>query len=121
MILFSSAFASYEIPSQLSEVGKHWTGVTIGNTKLLSGQELSLVEDALAVLRAVFDSIPTFWGTSELASVFRLYFDGLALGSKDDIGSFAKRVASKAPINVLLSTYFEIWPLLSCQAGVSRT
>lgn len=81
------------------------------------GEKLSLVEDALAVLRAVFDPIPTFWGTSELASVFRLYFDGLALGSNDEIGSFAKRVASKAPTNVLLSTYFEIWPLISCQAG----
>lgn len=74
----------------------------------------------MAVLRAVFDSIPMFWGTSELASVFQLYFDGLAMGSNDEIGSFARRVASKAPINVLLSTYFEIWPLISCQSGVSR-
>ena len=117
----SSAFAFFAIPSQLSKVGEARTGRTIGNTKLLSGEKLSLVEDALAVLRAVFDSIPTFWGTSELASVFRLYFDGLALGSNDAIGSFAKRVASKAPTNVLLSTYFEIWPLISCQTGVSRT
>lgn len=97
------------------------TGRTIGNTKLLSGGKLSLVEDALAVLRAVFDSIPTFWGTSELASVFRLYCDGLALKPNDEVGSFARRVASKAPTNVLLSTYFEIWPLISCQAGVSPT
>jgi hypothetical protein len=115
----SSAFAFFEIPFQLSKVGERRTGRPTGNAKLLSGGKLSLVEDALAVLRAVFDSIPTFWGSSELASVFRLYCDGLALGSKDEIGSFARRVASKAPTNILLSTYFEIWPLISCQAGVS--
>jgi hypothetical protein len=115
----SSVFVSFEI-SQLSKVGEHRTGRTIGNTKLLSGDKLSLIEDALAVLRAVFDSIPTFWGTSELASVFQLYFDDLALAANDVIGSFARRVASKAPTNVLLSTYFEIWPLISCQAGVSH-
>ena len=80
-----------------------------------------LVEDALAILRAVFSSIPTFWGPSELASVFRLYFDTLALGSTGEIGTFARRVASKAPTAVLFSTYFEIWSLISCaQAGVSR-
>jgi U3 small nucleolar RNA-associated protein 10 len=94
----------------------------MNNTGMLSGETLSLVEDALAVLRAVFNSIPTFWGTSELASVFRLYFDTLALGSTSEIGSFAKRVASKAPTTVLLLTYFETWPSISCaQAGVSRT
>ena len=101
-------------------MGGHLTGRIIGITKPLSGEKLSLVEDALAVLLAVFNSIPTFWGTSELASVFQLYFDGLALGSNDEIGSFARRLASKVPTNVLLSTYFEIWPLISCQAGVSR-
>jgi U3 small nucleolar RNA-associated protein 10 len=85
-----------------------------------SGEVPSLVEDGLAVLRAVFDTIPTFWGTSEIASVFQLHFDSLALGSTDEIGSLARRVASKAPSAVLLSTYFETWPsVLSAQAGVS--
>jgi hypothetical protein len=94
----------------------------MNDTEMLSGETPSLVEDALAVLRAVFNCIPTFWGTSELASVFRLYFDTLALGSTGEIGSFARRVASKAPTAVLLSTYFETWPSISCaQAGVSRT
>jgi|SRR5712671_2455005 len=92
----------------------------MGYTNLLSGEIPSPTEDALAVLQAVFDSIPTFWGTSELASVFRLYFDTLVLGTTSEIGSFARRVASKAPTAVLLSTYFEIWPSISgAQAGVS--
>ncbi|KAI9435473.1 hypothetical protein H4582DRAFT_1969649 [Lactarius indigo] len=73
----------------------------------------SLVGDALDVIRAVFDTIPTFWGTSELGSVFRLYLDALALGPADDIGSCARRVASRAPTAPLLSTYFEIWPSIS--------
>jgi hypothetical protein len=90
------------------------------NANGLSGEVPSLVEDGLAVLRAVFDTIPTFWGTSEIASVFRLHFDSLALGSSDEIGSLARRVASKAPTAVLLSTYFETWPSVSsAQAGVS--
>lgn len=94
----------------------------MNNANVPSGENSSLVEDALAVLRAVFDSIPTFWGTSELASVFRLYFDSLALGFTDGIGSFARRLASKAPASVLFSTYFETWPLISgTQTGVSRT
>jgi len=93
----------------------------MNNIKMLSGVTQPLVGNALAVLHAVFDSIPTFWGTSELASVFRLYLDSLALGSIDEIGSLARRVASKAPTNVLLSTYFEIWSLISCQARVSYT
>jgi U3 small nucleolar RNA-associated protein 10 len=80
-----------------------------------------LVEDALAILREVFNSIPTFWGPVELASVFQLYFDALALGSTGEIGSFARRVASKAPTAVLFSTYFETWPSISCaQVEVSR-
>jgi U3 small nucleolar RNA-associated protein 10 len=92
----------------------------VNNTDVLSG-EISLVEDGLAVLSAVFGSIPAFWGTSELASVFRLYFDILAQGSAGEIGSFAKRVASKAPTATLLSTYLEIWPSISgAQAGVRR-
>ena len=78
-----------------------------------SGVVPFLVEDSLAVLRAVFDAIPTFWGTSELGSVFRLYFDTLALRSADEIGTFARRVASKAPTPVLFSTYFEVWPSVS--------
>jgi hypothetical protein len=75
----------------------------------------------LDVLCAVFNSIPTFWGTSELGSVFRLYLDALALGPAGEIGSFARRVASKAPTAVLLSTYFETWGSISgADAEVSR-
>jgi U3 small nucleolar RNA-associated protein 10 len=91
------------------------------NYNLLSGEVPSFVEDALAVLRAVFDTIPTFWGTSEVASIFRLYFDALALGSADEIGTFARRVAFKAPTATLLLTYFETWPSVSsARASVSR-
>ncbi|SRR6266853_5856991 len=86
---------------------------------VLSGEVPSFVEDALAVLRAVFDTIPTFWGTSELASTFRLYFDALALGSADEIGTFARRVASKAPTATLLLTYFETWPSVVSSARTS--
>ncbi|KAI9451428.1 hypothetical protein BJY52DRAFT_1297951 [Lactarius psammicola] len=77
------------------------------------GETPSLVKDALDVIRAVFDTIPTFWGTSELGSVFRLYLDALALGSADDIGSCARRIASRAPTAALFSTYFEIWASIS--------
>ncbi|KAI0270487.1 hypothetical protein BC834DRAFT_967272 [Gloeopeniophorella convolvens] len=70
----------------------------------------SITRDALDVLRAVFDTIPAFWGASELGSVFGLYFDALASGAGGEIGSFVKRVAAKAPTGVLLSTYFETWP-----------
>jgi len=86
----------------------------MNNTEMFSGETPPPVEDALAILRAVFNSIPTFWGTSELSSVFRLYYDALALGSTGEIGIFAKRVASKAPTTVLFSTYFETWPSISC-------
>lgn len=75
--------------------------------------ETSLVEDALGVIRTVFDSIPTFWGPAELGSVFRLYLDALALGHADEIGPCVRRVASRAPTAALLSTYFEIWPSIS--------
>jgi hypothetical protein len=75
----------------------------------------------LDVLRAIFDSVPTFLGPVELGSVFRLYLDALALGSAGEIGTFARRVASKAPTPVLLSTYFEIWPSISSlETEVSR-
>lgn len=77
------------------------------------GETSSLVEDALDVIRAVFDAIPTFWGSAELGSVFRLYLDALALGHADEIGPCVRRVASRAPTAALLSTYFEIWPSIS--------
>ena len=87
----------------------------------LSGEGLSLVGDALDVLRAIFDSVPSFLGPVELGSVFRLYLDALALGPAGEIGTFARRVASKAPTPVLLSTYFEIWPSISSfETEVSR-
>ncbi|KAI9454082.1 hypothetical protein F5148DRAFT_1378333 [Russula earlei] len=85
-------------------------GVLRDSLPVKQGENPSPAENALTVLRAVFDSIPTFWGTSELASVFRLYFDTIASGPTSEIASFARRVASKAPTSVLLSTYFEIWP-----------
>jgi U3 small nucleolar RNA-associated protein 10 len=88
---------------------------------VLGESSSSLVGDALDVLRAIFDSIPTFWGPSELGGVFRLYLDALALGPAGEISSFVRRVASKAPTSVLLSTYFEIWPSMSsAEAEVSR-
>ena len=65
------------------------------------------------MIRAVFDAVPAFWGTSELGNVFRLYLDALALGPADEIGSCVRRVASRAPSAALLSTYFEIWPSIS--------
>jgi hypothetical protein len=77
------------------------------------GETSSLVEDALDVIRAVFDAIPTFWGSAELGCVFRLYLDALALGHADEIGPCVRRVASRAPTAALLSTYFEIWPSIS--------
>ena len=49
------------------------------------------------LLRAGFNSIPTFWGPSELVCVFWLYFDTLAPGSTGEIGSFVRHVASKVP------------------------
>ncbi|KAH9033947.1 hypothetical protein EDB84DRAFT_1578278 [Lactarius hengduanensis] len=85
-------------------------GILRDSLPIKQGVNPSLVGDALDVIRAVFDTIPTFWGTSELGSVFRLYLDALALGPADDIGSCARRVASRAPTAALLSTYFEIWP-----------
>ncbi len=79
-----------------------------------------LVKDSLDVIRSVFDIIPTFWGTSELGSVFRLHLDALVLGPTDEIGSCVRRIASKAPTTALLSTYFEIWPSISgAEAQVS--
>ena len=79
----------------------------------LAQGETSLVEDALGVIRTVFDTIPTFWGHAELGSVFRLYLDALALGHADEIGPCVRRIASRAPTAALLSTYFEIWPSIS--------
>lgn len=110
---------SSEIPSRPSKVDSDKIGSTPALT-CFSGEVPSLVEDALSILRAVFETIPTFWGSSEIASVFRLYFDTLALGSTNEISSFARHVASKAPTAVLLSTYFETWPSVSsAQTGVS--
>ncbi|KAH9044915.1 hypothetical protein EDB83DRAFT_2406035 [Lactarius deliciosus] len=88
-------------------------GILRDSLPIKQGVKPSLVGDALDVIRAVFDTIPTFWGTSELGSVFRLYLDALALGPADDIGSCARRVASRAPTAALLSTYFEIWPSIA--------
>lgn len=85
-----------------------WTDIYLSQ-----GETSSLVEDALDVIRAVFDAIPTFWGSAELGSVFRLYLDALALGHADEIGPCVRRVASRAPTAALLSTYFEIWPSIS--------
>jgi hypothetical protein len=115
----SSGSVSSEIPSRSSKVDSDMIG-SIPVLTCFSGEIPSLIEDALSILRAVFQTIPTFWGTSELASVFRLYFDTLALGSTNEISSFARHVASKAPTAVLLSTYFETWPSVSgAQTGVS--
>ncbi|KAF8259327.1 armadillo-type protein [Lactarius quietus] len=86
----------------------------------LPAKQGDLVEDALDVIRAVFDAIPTFWGSAELGSVFRLYLDALALGHVDEIGPCVRRVASRAPTAALLSTYFEIWPSISGEKTEAR-
>ncbi|KAH9054895.1 hypothetical protein EDB87DRAFT_1644309 [Lactarius vividus] len=88
-------------------------GILRDSLPIKQGMNQTLAGDVLDVIRAVFDTIPTFWGTSELGSVFRLYLDALALGPADDIGSCARRIASRAPTAALFSTYFEIWPSIA--------
>ncbi|KAI0063355.1 ARM repeat-containing protein [Artomyces pyxidatus] len=72
-----------------------------------------LLSDALSVLRGLFNSIPSFWASSELASVFRLYLDSRSQSGAAKLIAFVKVVVSKAPTKVLLSTLFDMWSALS--------
>ncbi|KAI0052438.1 hypothetical protein FA95DRAFT_1483564 [Auriscalpium vulgare] len=78
-------------------------------------------QDALAVLKELFKAIPAFWGTGEIASVFRLHLDyRSSAAGKDVFGPFIRLVASKAQTKVVLTTLSDMWTSMTENDDASR-
>ncbi|KAJ4481176.1 hypothetical protein J3R30DRAFT_3464943 [Lentinula aciculospora] len=82
-------------------------------TVLRKGLE-GLTEDTVQLLQNLLIAIPTFWSTTELTSVIKLYVDLCLPTSKPpvELSNFMKSVAKKAPSKVLLPTLCGMWPSL---------
>ncbi|KAJ3917389.1 hypothetical protein F5877DRAFT_44742 [Lentinula edodes] len=74
-----------------------------------------LTEDTLQLLHNLLTAIPTFWSTTELNHVIKLYLDHCGGGSTAKspavqvVSNFMRSIAKKAPSKVLLPTLCDIW------------
>ncbi|KAJ3898549.1 armadillo-type protein [Lentinula edodes] len=74
-----------------------------------------LTEDTVQLLHNLLTAIPTFWSTTELNHVIKLYLDHCGGGSTAKspavqvVSNFMRSIAKKAPSKVLLPTLCDIW------------
>ncbi|GAW00359.1 u3 small nucleolar RNA-associated protein 10 [Lentinula edodes] len=74
-----------------------------------------LTEDTVQLLHNLLTAIPTFWSTTELNHVIKLYLDHCGGGftakspAVQVVSNFMRSIAKKAPSKVLLPTLCDIW------------
>ncbi|KAI0311668.1 hypothetical protein OF83DRAFT_1068421 [Amylostereum chailletii] len=78
-----------------------------------SRQGTEVVDNALEVLKALFNAIPSFWSDSELTMVFRLFLDCRSSASVgNSLGTFVRAISKKATSKVLFPALFDVWSTL---------
>ncbi|KAJ3856701.1 armadillo-type protein [Lentinula lateritia] len=81
---------------------------------LREGSE-GLTEDTVQLLHDLLTAIPTFWSTTELTHVIKLYLDHCGGGATAKspavqvVSNFMRFLAKKAPSKVLVPTLCDIW------------
>ncbi|KAJ3806976.1 armadillo-type protein [Lentinula aff. lateritia] len=81
---------------------------------LREGSE-GLTEDTVQLLHDLLTAIPTFWSTTELTHVIKLYLDHCGDGATakspavQAVSNFMRFLAKKAPSKVLVPTLCDIW------------
>ncbi|KAJ3863958.1 armadillo-type protein [Lentinula novae-zelandiae] len=81
---------------------------------LREGSE-GLTEDTVQLLHSLLTAIPTFWSTTELTHVIKLFLDhcGAVSTAKPPavqvVSNFMRSIAKKAPSKVLVPTLCDIW------------
>ncbi|EIN05935.1 hypothetical protein PUNSTDRAFT_137420 [Punctularia strigosozonata HHB-11173 SS5] len=72
----------------------------------------SAVHDCLDVLKKLLSSIPSFWGSADIAMLVSLYMDySVAPGSQSSpVEGVIRALAKRAPSDLLLTTLCEMWP-----------
>ncbi|KAJ4466217.1 armadillo-type protein [Lentinula lateritia] len=81
---------------------------------LREGSE-GLTEDTVQLLHDLLTAIPTFWSTTELTHVIKLYLNHCRGGSTGKspavqvVSNFMRSIAKKAPSKVLVPTLCDIW------------
>lgn len=71
--------------------------------------------DAYSILHGLLLSIPTFWGSKELAQVIMLYTEQSLSSPNTSLTlmlSLVKTIAKKVPSKVLLPAMVDIWPTI---------
>lgn len=70
----------------------------------------TVLDDALGVISALLQSIPTFWGKNELNIVVKLYVEEDS--RQASLNTFMKSMAKRVPAKVLLPTLCDAWTTL---------
>ncbi|KAF4611649.1 hypothetical protein D9613_003824 [Agrocybe pediades] len=84
----------------------------------------NLFEDAFAILHGLLQTIPTFWGSSEVTQVAYLYMDQASSASKPfaaALSSLTKSLAKRTPAKVLVPTLVEMWQSAQFSGNLNKT
>ncbi|KAF9553866.1 hypothetical protein CPC08DRAFT_672807 [Agrocybe pediades] len=91
---------------------------------VLRASNADLFEDAFAILHGLLQTIPTFWGSSEVTQVAYLYMDQASSASKPfaaALSSLTKSLAKRTPAKVLVPTLVEMWQSAQFSGNLNKT
>ncbi|KAF8154101.1 hypothetical protein B0H34DRAFT_800000 [Crassisporium funariophilum] len=90
---------------------------------VLRSEDSVLFSNAFAILQGLLNTIPTFWGSSEVTQIVFLYMDqstSTSTSISPVMASVMKSVAKKTPTKVLLPTLLDMWPSLQTSRHMTR-
>jgi len=81
------------------------------------------VDGTLKVIHSLLTSIPTFWGSTELSHVIKLYVDQCAFAANSHtaaMASLAKAISKQAAMKAVIPVMCEMWPSLYLSGNLDR-
>ena len=65
------------------------------------------------MLHALLTTIPTFWSSGDFLLVIEIYLNQYEAGNQNEISTFIKTLAKRAPAKILLPTMCDLWTRLA--------
>ncbi|KAI0092311.1 armadillo-type protein [Irpex rosettiformis] len=87
---------------------------------VLREEDLQSQAEAINVLHALLTTIPSFWSGGDFLLIVELYLKQHEAGSQNQLSTFVKTLAKRAPTKVLLPTMCDLWTRLAANHPESQ-
>ncbi|KAJ3515006.1 hypothetical protein NLJ89_g2035 [Agrocybe chaxingu] len=90
---------------------------------ILRGNDTVLFEDALEILHGLLTTIPTFWGSGDVAEVVFLYMDQFSFVPTSlslALSNLTKALTKRTPAKTVVPAVFEIWNRLATSKNLTQ-